>query len=66
MKLQGHTGSEHPLQRHLMACVSRQEDESVASGRLRTRTGAILAGIHHALGGLIFVLSSEKENLSKS
>lgn len=46
---------EHRLQRHLMACIMRQEDESVASSRLRMRVGAILARhITRAFGEAIF------------
>ena len=41
------------LQRHLMGCVLKQEDESVASGRIfGTRAGAVLARhITGAVGG---------------
>lgn len=47
---------EHRLQRHLMGCILKQEDESVASGRFRMRVGAILARhITGAFGGAIFV-----------
>lgn len=46
---------EHRLQRHLMVCIMRQEDESVASSRLRMRVGAILVRhITRAFGEAIF------------
>lgn len=39
-----------------MGCILKQEDESVASGRFRTREVAILARyIRRAFGGTIFV-----------
>lgn len=47
---------EHRLQRHLMGCILKQEDESVASVRFRMRVGAILARyITGAFGEAIFV-----------
>lgn len=47
---------EHPLQRHLMGCILKQEDESVASGRFRMRVAASLArDITGAFGGTVSV-----------